>query len=143
MRLEMDEEWVLSTTLREVPLLHLLSQSIYIWHGHICRWFSFDRSFKNNGFLATESTEKEIVSLVRVTEKKREFLKGEREKAKKKKKREDLKASEEREKSNKRLKEEKEPKIEDTNKDESASRGIPTKAISTFFFQHMMSFNVH
>ncbi|KAG4921974.1 hypothetical protein JHK86_050787 [Glycine max] len=108
---------------RNPNLLPLYLRSVLLLTGHndfLERFFEF--VYKHNGFLATESTEKEIVSLVRVTEKKREFLKGEREKAKKKKKREDLKASEEREKSNKRLKEEKEPKIEDTNKDESASR---------------------
>ncbi|KAL5166416.1 Protein BOBBER 2 [Glycine soja] len=108
---------------RNPNLLPLHLRSVLLLTGHndfLERFFEF--VYKHNDFLATESTEKEIVSLVRVIEKKREFLKGEREKAKMKKKREDLKASEEREKSNKRLKEEKEPKVEDTNKDESASR---------------------
>ncbi|KAL5177838.1 Fimbrin-5 [Glycine soja] len=73
----------------------------------------FEFVSEHSDFLATKSAEKEIASLVCAVEKKRRFLKAEREKAEKKK-REDLKASKERGKSDKRLKEEKEPKAEDT-----------------------------
>ncbi|XP_028246856.1 protein BOBBER 1-like [Glycine soja] len=85
----------------------------------------FEFVSEHSDFLETKSTEKEVASLVCAVEKKREFLKVEREKAEKKK-REDLKASKERGKSDKRLKEEKKSKAEDTNKDKSTSR-VPNK----------------
>ncbi|KAG4399832.1 hypothetical protein GLYMA_08G305450v4 [Glycine max] len=93
----------------------------------------FEFVSEHSDFLETKSAEKEVASLVCAVEKKREFLKVEREKVEKKK-REDLKASKERGKSDKRLKEEKKSKAEDTNKDKSTSRGKPKKAISAFFF---------
>ncbi|TKY74098.1 BOBBER 1 [Spatholobus suberectus] len=88
----------------------------------------FEFIAEESDFLATETAEKEIASLVRAAgKKKREQLKAseEREKAERKR-REDLKASEERAKAEKRLKEEKELKVEGTNKEESASR-VPNK----------------
>jgi len=45
--LDMNEEGVPPTALREVSLLQLLSQSIYIWHSHICHQFSFSCSFRH------------------------------------------------------------------------------------------------
>lgn len=95
----------------------------------------FEFVSEQSDFLATQSAEKELVSLVHAAgKKKRELLKAERENADKKK-REDLKVTEERQKVEKRLNEEKELKAEDTNKNESASRGKPTKTISPSFFQ--------
>ncbi|KAH1239394.1 Fimbrin-5 [Glycine max] len=85
----------------------------------------FEFVSEHSDFLETKSAEKEVASLVCAVEKKREFLKVEREKVEKKK-REDLKASKERGKSDKRLKEEKKSKAEDTNKDKSTSR-VPNK----------------
>ncbi|KAG5019198.1 hypothetical protein AAZX31_06G122200 [Glycine max] len=86
----------------------------------------FEFVSEQSDFLATQSAEKEIVSLVHAAgKKKRELLKAERENADKKK-REDLKVTEERQKVEKRLNEEKELKAEDTNKNESASR-VPNK----------------
>ncbi|KAK7410712.1 hypothetical protein VNO78_01719 [Psophocarpus tetragonolobus] len=77
---------------------------------------------QQSDFLATESAEKEIASLVRAAgKKKRDLLKVEREKAEKKK-REELKASQERDKADKRLKEGDQPKPQDTPREETSSR---------------------
>ncbi|RDX63506.1 Protein BOBBER 1, partial [Mucuna pruriens] len=88
----------------------------------------FDFISRESDFLATETAEKEIASLVRAAgKKKRDDLKASEEREKvEKKKREDRVASEERNKAEKRLKEEKELKVKDTNKEESASR-VPNK----------------